>query len=170
MKKTIAKSLLCLTLALTLIVGLSAPAYAKVGSVYRVNASGVHLRTAPRGGEGHDGNIIASLGKGTKVVHLSTKDGWWRVRTTSGKVGYVYRSFLTAVSSNSNSTTTVSSGNTYKVKASSLNVRSGASTSYKMIGRLKKGTAVYVVATNGTWAKIRVKSGKTGYVAVRYIG
>jgi hypothetical protein len=29
---------------------------------------------------------------------------------------------------------------------------------------------VYVVATNGTWAKIRVKNGNTGYVAVRYIG
>jgi hypothetical protein len=118
MKKTIAMSLLCLTpRAHTLIVGLSAPAYAKVGpSIASMPAA--YLRSAPGGGN-YMRAISSPPGKGTKVVHLSTKDGWWRVRTSSGTVDTLYRSYLTAVSSNSNSSTTVSSGNTYNVKVSS---------------------------------------------------
>ncbi|PET54539.1 hypothetical protein CN514_18470 [Bacillus sp. AFS001701] len=54
------------------------------------------------------------------------------------------------------------------VTASVLNVRSGPSTSYKVIGTLKKGAKVTITSTSGSWYKI--KSGtKTGWVSSKYI-
>lgn len=63
------------------------------------------------------------------------------------------------------------------INASSLNVRSGAGTSYSSVGKLGKGTAVTVVgekaASDGkTWYQIRFTSGgstQTGYVLSTYV-
>ena len=63
------------------------------------------------------------------------------------------------------------------INASSLNVRSGAGTSYSSVGKLGKGTAVTVVgektASDGkTWYQIRYTSGgstQTGYVLSTYV-
>ncbi len=63
------------------------------------------------------------------------------------------------------------------INASSLNVRSGAGTSYSSVGKLAKGTAITVVgektASDGkTWYQIRFTSGgttQTGYVLSTYV-
>ena len=63
------------------------------------------------------------------------------------------------------------------INASSLNVRSGAGTSYSSVGKLGKGTAVTVggekTASDGkTWYQIRYTSGgatQTGYVLSTYV-
>lgn len=43
---------------------------------------------------------------------------------------------------------------TYMVTASTLNVRTGPSTSYSKVGTLSRGTSVEVVGTYGNWAKL----------------
>ena len=43
---------------------------------------------------------------------------------------------------------------TYMVTASTLNVRTGPSTSYSKVGTLSRGTSVEVVGTYGDWAKL----------------
>ena len=50
----------------------------------------------------------------------------------------------------------------------SLNVRSGAGTSYSVIGSLKNGTSVEIVGTSGNWYKIKYGNGY-GYVSKDYI-
>ncbi len=64
-------------------------------------------------------------------------------------------------------------GETGKVTASELNVRSGAGTSYKIIGTVKKGKTFTITGTvkdkSGTkWYKFRYSS-KDGYVSARYV-
>lgn len=54
------------------------------------------------------------------------------------------------------------------VTATSLNVRSGAGTSYAKLGLLKKGTAVTVTGEGGGWYKIKYNN-KTAYVSKVYI-
>ena len=54
------------------------------------------------------------------------------------------------------------------VTASSLNVRSGAGTSYSTIGSLKNGQSVQIVSTQGSWHKIKYGNGY-GYVSADYI-
>lgn len=64
-------------------------------------------------------------------------------------------------------------GETAKVTASSLNIRSGAGTEYKKIGSLKKGKTFTVTGTKKDkkgvkWYKLKYKS-KTGYVSSKYV-
>ncbi len=57
---------------------------------------------------------------------------------------------------------------TYKVTASKLNVRSGAGTTYGIIGSVVKGQTLSVVSKSGSWYKINY-SGRTGYVSSDYV-
>lgn len=64
-------------------------------------------------------------------------------------------------------------GETAEVTASSLNIRSGAGTGYKIIGSLKKGKTFTINGTkndkSGTkWYKLKYKS-QTGYVSSKYV-
>ena len=49
------------------------------------------------------------------------------------------------------------------VTASSLNFRSGPSTSHSIIGSLQKGQQVEYISESGSWAKVKY-NGVTGYV------
>ena len=64
------------------------------------------------------------------------------------------------------STTTTQSG-TIKVNGA-LNVRSGAGTSYSVIGSLSNGAKVEIVETSGSWYKIKYGSGY-GYISKDYV-
>ncbi len=64
-------------------------------------------------------------------------------------------------------------GETAKVTASSLNVRSGAGTDYKMIGSMKKGKTFTVTGEKKDkkgvkWYKLKYNS-RTGYVSSKYV-
>src|SRR5690606_32161607 len=50
----------------------------------------------------------------------------------------------------------------------SLNVRSGAGTNYKVLGSLKKNSAVQVTQVKGTWSRIPFGK-KTGWVSNKYL-
>ncbi len=55
----------------------------------------------------------------------------------------------------------------HTVNVDSLNVRSGAGTTYSIVGTLKKGTEVATVSTSGSWTKI--SSPLTGWVYSTYL-
>jgi len=67
---------------------------------------------------------------------------------------------------NSNSAT--SSIGTAIVKATSLNIRSGAGINYDKVGTVLKGTKVTVLKTSGSWCQIRV-SNVTGWVSSEHL-
>lgn len=54
------------------------------------------------------------------------------------------------------------------VNAGPLNVRSGAGSSYKILGQLASGTSVTVLSTTGSWYQVS-GGGLTGYVSAVYI-
>lgn len=71
-------------------------------------------------------------------------------------------------SSNSKAVTSAPSYTTYYCKASSLNIRSYASTNAPVIGKLRRGDSIKVYSINNGFAKIEYR-GRTGYVSERYI-
>ncbi len=75
-----------------------------------------------------------------------------------------------SVITSENNVKNVSASSTYYryVTASSLNVRSGASTKYSRVGSYKKGTKVTCYGTSGSWTKVNY-SGKTRYVSSQYL-
>jgi len=52
--------------------------------------------------------------------------------------------------------------------SSTLNVRSGAGTQYKIVGSLKNGAKVTVLGKSGSWYEIKYGS-ITGYVSGQYL-
>ena len=131
-----------------------------------------------RSGAGTNYSVIGSLSNGAKVEIVETSGSWYKIKYGSG-YGYVSKDYVTVSSSNNsgstdsgnsnngnNSSTTTQSG-TIKVNGG-LNVRSGAGTSYSVIGSLSNGAKVEIVETSGSWYKIKYGSGY-GYVSKDYV-
>ncbi len=55
------------------------------------------------------------------------------------------------------------------VTASVLNVRSGASTSHSVVGKLYRGNTVSILETSNGWHKVQLSNGKIGWVSGQYI-
>ena len=134
-----------------------------------VTASSLNVRK----GASTNYSVITKLSKGTVVDVLeSASNGWKKIKTSSGTIGWVSGSYLTTGSVEQSSTNSSSSQTSYKatVTASSLNMRKGAGTSYSVIKKLPKGTVVDVLesASNG-WKKIKTSSGTIGWVSGSYL-
>ncbi len=126
-----------------------------------------------RSGAGTSYSVIGSLSNGAKVEIVETSGSWYKIKYGSG-YGYVSKDYVTVSStsnsnssSNNNTSTTTTQSGTVKVN-DALNVRSGAGTSYSVIGSLSNGTQVEIVETSGSWYKIKYGSGY-GYVSKDYI-
>ena len=132
-----------------------------------------------RSGAGTSYSVIGSLKNGTSVEIVGTSGNWYKIKY-GNDYGYVSKDYVTLnSSSNSNTGNTSNSGSTNNTPATSttkgtvkvsdsLNVRSGAGTSYSVVGSLKNGTSVEIVETSGNWYKIKYGNGY-GYVSKDYI-
>lgn len=76
---------------------------------------------------------------------------------------------LTCFPGFSNVASAASSSATVSTSGANLNVRSGPSTEYKIVAKLKNGTTVKVKDSSGSWYKIEYASGKTGYASGQYL-
>ena len=132
---------------------------------YIVTTSSSNLNV--RSGAGTKYSKIGSLAKGTVVEVVEIKDGWAKIIFPSANYtnGYVSAQYLTKQST---SPETVIGEKT--VIARVLNVRSGAGTSYSIVGKLIRNTKVEVIETvaNGSWSKIKFNGGYA-YVSSTYI-
>ena len=117
-----------------------------------ITADAVNFRSGPSTSY----SSLGSFNKGDKVEYLGTSGSWAKVKYNN-KTGYVYGYYV---------------GNyatiTQYVTATTLNVRSGAGTSYSVLGSLSKGTKVEVISTTNGWSKINY-NGSIGYVSSQYL-
>ncbi|MFS3930302.1 N-acetylmuramoyl-L-alanine amidase [Priestia aryabhattai] len=130
-----------------------------------VNASSLNVRSAAS----TSASIITNLPRNAKVTVIKENGEWAQIKTSDGKTGWVADRYLQmgATSSSESGGTSVSKQAT--VNASSLNVRSAASTSASIITNLPRNAKVTVIKENGEWAQIKTSDGKTGWVANRYL-
>ncbi len=119
-----------------------------------VTAGTLNVRSAPS----TDAERVGTLKKGDEVVISETLDGWYLI-TAGDLTGYVSAEYISLDG------TVPEAG---MVLASSLNVRTGAGTSYSRIGSLKIGSTVTVLGKSGDWYQISTGS-LTGYVSAQYI-
>ena len=138
-----------------------------IGKTKVVTATSLNVRSGPSTSNG----VIGSLKENDKVEVISESNGWSKVKF-SGKEGYVSSAYLKdsnggntgGGSENPNPTP----GKTKVVTATSLNVRSGPSTSNSVIGSLKQNDKVEVISESNGWSKVKF-SGKEGYVSSAYL-
>ena len=139
-----------------------------------VTATALNVRSAGN----TSSRIIGSLSKNAKVQIISTSNGWHKIKYNN-TTGFVSAEYVNTSSSNSNSgngntnnNNSNSSDSTVKsngtVNADALNVRSGASTSNKIIGSLGKNAKVQIISTSNGWHKIKYNN-TVGFVSAEYI-
>ena len=132
-----------------------------------INTDSLNVRSGPS----TKNYIIGKLKNNDKVeIVKKESNGWYKIKYNGG-YGYVSGSYIEL-----NNTTTPPEQTTDEVisigkviNTDSLNVRNGASTSYKIIGTLKANDKVEIVKkeSNG-WYKIKYNGGY-GYVSGSYI-
>ena len=123
-------------------------------------------------------DVLTYMPHGTIVEVLSDSGSWYQVRTLGGTVGYCSAQYLTRLDDEITTTTTPTetSGQsdpdavvaTGEVTGSSVNVRSGPSTSASVLGSLKKGDGVEIISQNGDFYRI-VYDGNTAYISASYV-
>lgn len=104
--------------------------------------------------------IVSGLNKGSYITLISKSGSWWYVEYGDGRFGYCHADYIKEVSDD---TASVS------VRSGTLNVRSGAGTSYSRIGSLAKGEAVIVLSESGGWSRVLFDGTRTGYVSNTYL-
>ncbi|WP_208916367.1 SH3 domain-containing protein [Clostridium perfringens] len=131
-----------------------------------------------REGASTSSKVIGSLSGNTKVIIVGEEGAFYKIEY-KGSHGYVAKEYIKDVTESNNSnqgtqtpekpSTPESTEKTGIVNvSSSLNVRSEASTSSKVIGSLSGNTKVTIVGEEGAFYKIEYK-GSHGYVAKEYI-
>jgi uncharacterized protein YgiM (DUF1202 family) len=147
-------ALVCLVLVASLAL---APlgAAAEKGKIYKATENGVRIREKAQSGSA----VVGKLKKGEKVIHLSNKNNWWRIKTSKGLIGYVFPSNLKYYR-------TYDVGKIYRASSSKgVKVYKKASTSSGVKGKLTRKYSVVLLAKSGNWGLIRVvKNGKVGYL------
>lgn len=127
----------------------------KVGAV-TTKVGALNVRASASSGAA----VISSLPKGSYITLLSKNNTWWEVEYANNKVGYCHADYITVVQG---------SPVIIATQSGSLNVRSGAGTSYTRIASLPKGTIVLRLTQSGGWSRILYHGVKTGYVSSSYL-
>lgn len=165
-KKNLVRSSTATCLALGLLVGMAplaaaaaAPASAAIAVAAELSidlpakvrtTDNLNLRTGPSTAY----RILVSIPKGTAVpVSGRASNGWYKV-SYAGHTGYVSGSYVVAATVRT---------------LDSLNLRSGASTSYRILVTIPRGSTIpaYARAGNG-WYKVSY-AGRTGWVSGSYV-
>lgn len=136
--------------SLAIMAGIAKPINVDAATTYVMATGSVNVRT----GASTKYKTIDKLKKGEVVKVLSSKGGWYKVQFDGNETGWSSKNYLT----------------TTNAKATkSVNVRSGASTKYKVIDKLSKGENVKVLSSSGDWHKVQFDGDQVGWSHEDYI-
>ena len=147
---------------------LSTSAQAPIGTI--TSASVLNVRSGPGVGFG----AIARLNRGAVVTLLGRNADatWAQVQLAGGAQGWINASYMTPNVPVANLPvtfgTTVANG---VVRASFLNVRSGPSAGFGVVGTMSNGDSFDLLARteDSTWVQIRLRNGVEGWVNSSWI-
>ena len=166
MKKKLA-SLAAIIMAIALLV----PAFASAETVSMARQGGsLKLRK----GAGTSYGVAGYVNDGDYITVLSKGSVWSKVENTSGQVGYIKNLYISGNGSHyADGTTYYSSRYTGYVKTkhsgSTVNLRSGASTSTSTIKKLANGTKLTVLGENGSFYLVETAGGTEGFMSKSYV-
>lgn len=120
-----------------------------------VTASALNVRTGP--GTGFSRLGLTRRGQRHEVLARSSR--WVKVRW-NGREGWSHGSYLRVIAA--------APATQLAVTAGALNVRTGPSTRYRVLGKLTRGTRVNVVGSSGRWRKIAYGA-RTAWVHGAYL-
>lgn len=146
------KVLLCVTVLLLICISFEA-----LSDSVRINiGSNPNVRTEPSTNSTIIGNVKSN--HEYELISVSNNN-WYKIRLENGQTGWISGAMATIINK---STTTmqirINSG-------SNPNVRSKPSTDGQVLGNAKSGQVFELLATSGSWYKIRLANGTEGWIA-----
>ncbi|WP_101844392.1 SH3 domain-containing protein [Halobacillus sp. Marseille-P3879] len=108
-------------------------------------------------------SIKQQVRKGDSFEYSEEKQGWYKIKLSSGNTGWV-AGWLVTNQNNDSSSDSVENQSKVTLKYDVTNLRSGPSTNHKVLGRGTKGDQFEVVDKQDNWYKISYK-GSHAYVA-----
>lgn len=129
----------------------------------KVTATSLTVRATPS----TSGAIVGKITKGHTVDIVDESKGWAKI-TYNGKEAWISSQYINKTQTNSTSNAN-STSKLAVVNASSLNVRSSATTSASIVTNLPRNSKVTVIKESGSWSQIKTASGQTGWVASQYL-
>lgn len=139
------------------------PAAAKVGQVYYTVIDGLNVHEKANG----KSEVLGVLHRDDPVIHLSTRNGMWRVRAKGGE-GFVKP--RTQQGDPNLTLEAFEQEGVYKIKGiSHAPVRVEADKSSKKIGTFKRGTLVQLKRLSGYWGYVHDKTGNAGWVRLKFL-
>lgn len=124
--------------------------------VGKVVTSGTNLNV--RQSASTSSKIITKLKNNTLITIISTHDNFYKVEYKDNQYGYVHKNYISKVDSTIR-----------KVSATSLNVRSGPSTNYRIIDKLSNNELVATLSLSNNFYKIIYNGTSIGYVHKDYL-
>lgn len=126
-----------------------------------IAADGLRVRKDPR----TSSQVLGTVQKGASYTVLSREGGWVKLKTTYGD-GWVASEYLQFISKQPKAVN--AGGQTGKITANSLNVRSKPSFQGNVIGKLNAGDIVAVITQNANWTEISF-SGKSAWISTEFV-
>ncbi len=148
-------------ISIVLVVLLSVSLFAIPVSADKVSGAVTTSALNMRSGAGTDNSIILTMPKGAQVIVQSTSNGWSKI-VYNNTVGYASAQYLKAADKVSGSF------GTGTVKGNDVRMRSGAGTSYSIVGTYDKGTQMKISGAEGNWYAVSY-NGKSGYMSADYM-
>lgn len=140
--------------AATLLSSVSAFAYDYIGKG-TVTGGVVNIRSEAS----TTASIVGTGTKGTTYNVISQENGWAKIETADGLVGYMNLGYFSVSASERVNVT---------ITGSAVNVRAGAGTNYDVIGTAYKGQSFPVLGKENGWYKISFNSA-SGFVSGDYV-
>lgn len=158
----ITRRILSMTLTLILMFGTlaltaSADEQPTVYGVGFVNASSLRLRSEPN----TSCSTLTLAPRNECVVVLDLSGDWYKVNYNL-QVGYMHRSYLSVLTREN-----AELGNG-RITGTSVNLRSGPSTSHSVLTVTQKDAMCYIIGVNNGWYKV-IYNGTTGYISSTYV-
>jgi N-acetylmuramoyl-L-alanine amidase len=118
-----------------------------------------------RSGPSTSYKVVTTLSQGATVTIIKTESNWHQIKTSS-ITGWVAAEFIQDIKSDTGGSS--SSQQTGKVTANNLNVRSTASTSGNILGKLQKGSTVSILSVESNWVKIQY-NGQAAWISKEFV-
>lgn len=142
-----------------------------VSGKLKVTAStGLNVRKGP----GTNYSVVSSVAGGSIVDAVEKSGSWYKIKLSNGTIGWVSGQYVTSYSGESsssggNSSSTSVSGRLKVNTTSGLNVRKGPGTEYAVVASLSGGSVVESLEKSGSWYKVKLLNGTTGWVSGQYV-
>lgn len=138
------------------------PSSGKTGTI---TADALNVRSGPSTSYGK----VTMVYKGQSVTILESSNGWHKIKTQNGQIGWASSDYISTSGQGGGGSTETPSTGKGTVTASTLNIRSGPSTSNSIVGKAYKGNTVDILSSSNGWYKVKLSNGQVGWASGDYI-